>query len=140
MTDKQTCVYAQFAGRRQKFELRLGELGELERLCRAGVALIFGRLVSETWFYDDVRETIRLGLMGGGASEVDADMLIERYVDAGPKRIHVALAASIISAFIDGVDVPKGEGEKEASAPPATSPPSMKPAGPSDSAREPSTE
>lgn len=139
MSARLTCFYADLGGRRRKFELRLGEVAELERLCRAGVGAIGLRLVSEQWSYDDLRETIRLGLMGGGASEADAQMLVENYVDAGPKRMHLLLAASIVAAFIEGIDPPKEDGETEQSGAPATSPPSTKPAAPSDSIQEPST-
>lgn len=141
MNAKETHIYLDFAGRRRNFELRIGEVGELERLCAAGVGAIYARLLVEQWRYDDVRETIRLGLMGGGVSEADAQMFVENYVDRGPKRAHVLLAAQILSAFIDGVAPPKDAGETaEKSAPPATSPPSTKPAAPSDSTQGQSTE
>lgn len=127
MADPVSYVYADFAGRKRKFELRLGELAELERMRDAGIAAILNRLVSERWFYDDMREPIRLALIGGGESESMAQMLVENYVDKGPKRLHLTLAASIIVAFIDGID-PKDAGETENQGAPATSPPSTAPA------------
>ncbi|BDV33924.1 gene transfer agent family protein [Methylocystis iwaonis] len=141
MIQKQTCIHLPFAGRKRKFELRIGEIGELERLCNAGIGAIYFRLVSEQWRYDDIRETIRLGLMGGGESQATAHMFVERYIDVGPKREHLAVAAKILNALIEGVDPPKGAGERaEKSAPPATSPPSTKPAAQSDFAPEQSTQ
>jgi hypothetical protein len=132
-------IYLDFAGRKRKFELRIGEIGELERVCLAGIGEINMRLLTERWRYDDIRETIRLGLMGGGASEMDAQMLIETYVDANPLRRHVGMAADILHALIEGADAPKAQGETDASGAPATSPPSTKPAAPSDLTLEPST-
>ncbi|ATQ67733.1 MULTISPECIES: gene transfer agent family protein [Methylosinus] len=127
----QTCIHADLAGRRRKFELRLGEIGELERLCNAGIGAIYMRLVSMQWRNDDIRETIRLGLMGGGASEPDATMVVMRYIDPEPKGRHLALAASILSACIEGAPEGNAEGEGPKSDASETSPPSTKSAAPS---------
>jgi hypothetical protein len=127
-----TAIYRDFAGRRRKFELRLGEIGELERLCAAGIGAILLRLSTMQWRYDDIRETVRLGLQGGGASEPDATALAIRYVDARPKGEFLQLAADVLSACIVGVDPGKAQGETEKSGAPATSPLSMKSPAPSE--------
>jgi hypothetical protein len=135
-----TAIYRDFAGRRRKFELRLGEIGELERICNAGIAAILTRLTYMQWRYDDIRETIRLGLMGGGASEADATMLALHYLDPRPKGEYLQLAADILSACIAGVEPGKDQGESESKDAPATSPPSMKSAAPPASLQETSIE
>jgi hypothetical protein len=125
-----TAIYRDLAGRRRRLELRLGEIGELERLCGAGLGAIYLRVVSMQWRYDDIRETIRLGLQGGGASEPDATAIAMRYLDPRPKGEFLALAASILSACIDGV--PEGNEDGERSAGPETSPPSTRSPEPSE--------
>lgn len=127
-----TCLYRDLAGRRRKFELRLGEIGELERICNAGVAAILLRLSTMQWRYDDIRETIRLALQGGGLSEPDATAIALHYLDARPKGEFLQLAADILNACIMGVEPGKAAGETEQSGAPATSPPSMKSAAPCD--------
>jgi hypothetical protein len=121
-----TAIYRDFAGRRRKFELRLGEIGELERLCAAGIGAILLRLSTMQWRYDDIRETIRLGLQGGGASEPDATSIALNYVDARPKGEFLQLAADILNACIVGVEPGKAQGETKEHDAPATSPLSTK--------------
>jgi hypothetical protein len=135
-----TAIYRDFAGRRRKFELRLGEIGELERICNTGIAAILTRLTYMQWRYDDIRETIRLGLVGGCASEPDATMLALHYLDPRPKGEYLQLAADILSACIAGVEPGKDQGESESKDAPATSPPSTKSEAPLDSPQETSTE
>ena len=65
----------------QRFRLPIGQLRELQDKCDAGPARILGRLASQDWRIDDVRETIRLGLIGGGASPTAAYTLVKRYID-----------------------------------------------------------
>jgi hypothetical protein len=45
---------------------KVGLIFDLEEKCRAGIGLIYARLASGSYFLNDVRETIRLGLIGGG--------------------------------------------------------------------------
>lgn len=123
-----TEVFYAFAGRKRRFQLRLGEVEELERLAGAGVGEIALRLSTHRFKLADVRETIRLGLQGGGASETDATALVMSYVDDHPLTDNIGLAAKIISAF--NADLPPSERGKEPAESdngPATSPPSTEP-------------
>lgn len=138
-----TAHFADFGGRRRKFQLRIGEIGELEQACGAGLGAVYARVATMQWRLDDLRETIRLGLIGGGASPGEAHMLVRRYVDAdaAPKGGFLQLAADILMACINGVTAAAGKQEGEGtSGDPATSPPSTKPAAPSESPRARSTE
>lgn len=131
-----TAHFADFAGRRRKFQLRIGEIGELEQVCGAGLGAVYARVATMQWRVDDLRETIRLGLIGGGASPAEAHGLVRNYVDAddAPKGEGLQLAADILTACINGVSAAAGKPEGEgASDGPATSPPSTKPAAPSES-------
>lgn len=125
-----TCVYEQFAGRRRKFELNIGTVGEVERLAQAGIGAIMMRLATHQFTLADVRETIRLGLEGGGAPEAEATALVLRYVDPHPLSVSLPLAAKIVTAFVEGLpkeplakkDGLEGNGETPATSPASTAP------------------
>lgn len=93
-----------FGGDRQRFGLRLGEVGELERLCNAGVAGILYRLSTSQFYHADVRETLRLGLIGGGLSPPDALALIKIYFDGRPLVESLQIAIDILLAHVHGID------------------------------------
>lgn len=132
MTRLPTTLVADFAGQDRIFRLRIGEMGELETLCGAGIGAIFQRLATLQCKYADVRETIRLGLIGGGMSPSEAAFLVKRYVDAEdvPVNVNVPLAIDILRVKFEGVaeatkDDAKGAdspGEPPGSGGPATSP------------------
>lgn len=86
-----------------QFRLPIGQLRELQEKCGAGPRVIFERLRSGMWMVDDIRETIRLGLIGGGTAPIPARALVERYVDARPLSENVMAATSILLAAIVGV-------------------------------------
>lgn len=97
-----TLVTADFAGRPCRFQLRLGEMAELERLCGAGIGAIFMRLGTHQFSHRDVWDTIRLGLEGGGLSGVAASALVLRYQDE-PLMEYLPLAGRIVAAAVNGV-------------------------------------
>lgn len=99
------------------FRLRIGELEELQEKCDAGPEEIFTRLLSTSWRVADIRETLRLGLIGGGMAPTPALVMISRYASEGSLTEWRPLAANIIAASINGApdeDKPPGEqmGEK----------------------------
>ena len=98
---------APFAGRTRRFLLRLGEIEALEMVCRAGIGEIAQRLVMHTFKQCDIRETIRLGLQGGGLSEPESTAAVMAYFDEHPISPHVELASLIISAALAGCPPPK---------------------------------
>lgn len=93
---------ADWADGERTFRLPIGQLRELQDKCAAGPLQILGRLSDGTWRVDDVRETIRLGLIGGGATPTDALVLVHRYVDARPLLENTALAQSILLVALMG--------------------------------------
>ncbi len=97
-----TRITARLGGTARHFELRIGEIAELERLCNAGIGEVIGRVDSGRWRFADIRETIRLGLEGGGTAPVEADILTERYVDERPLGENVPLASAILGALLGG--------------------------------------
>lgn len=142
-----TRITRPFAGRDHAFDVApLGTIEALERACNAGMGEILSRLQGDTWRegdkvayqprfrHADIRETIRLGLMGAGMSEPEATALIRDTVDGRPVMPFLVLAVEIVVAYAHGVDdaVKKSEGPAgEAMAPPPgpeTSVPTLPPA------------
>lgn len=98
-----------------QFRLGIGQLRELQEKCDAGPAEIFRRLTVGTWRIDDLREPIRLGLIGAGLEPVKALTLVERYVDARPLAENVPVSRAIIGiALLGAEDEPPGEADGEA--------------------------
>lgn len=91
------------------FRLAIGQLRELQDKCDAGPAEILGRLSNGTWRVDDIRETLRLGLIGGGATPTDALVLVARYVDSRPLMENVMPAQAVLLAAIVGEEDPPGK-------------------------------
>src|SRR5215813_10041696 len=88
---------------------RLG-IGELQDKCDAGPAEIFTALSKQTWRFDHIRETIRLGLIGGGLPANKAMALVGRYVVPGRLMEAAGIAQMILFAALVGDpddDVPK---------------------------------
>src|SRR5215510_10074535 len=75
---------------------------ELEEKCGCGVAEIYTRLADGKWKFNDIRETLRLGLIGGGTSPDHALVLINRYCDERPFAENVLPAQAVIMAAMVG--------------------------------------
>lgn len=112
-------VNLDFAGGDFDFCLRIGELIELQEKCDAGPPLILARLQQGAWKVEDVRETIRLGLIGGGMAATEASVKVKAYVDnpdRDPPLAGYALTASaILAAAILSVkeeEAPKSDGSQ----------------------------
>lgn len=99
-----TRITTSFGGQNRNFELRIGEIIELERLCRAGIGEITARLLDGRHMVSDIRETIRLGLEGAGTSPVEAHALVSRYVEGQPLMDNLALAQAITTALHRGAE------------------------------------
>ena len=123
------------------FDLKLPQLAELQEKRGAGVFKIYGRVLAGRYIFDgeplaipaegeafaeDLVETIRLGLIGGGEGLVDgqrvpvsallAKTLVERYTASAPLREAWSVAAAILGARVEGYVPPK----KKARAKPVT--------------------
>lgn len=104
-----------FGGEERRFQLLLGEIRELQRRTDAGPQELLRRIVSGSWRIDDLRETIRLGLEGGGLPAKEAGNLVRYYVDPPkPLKDSVMVALQILEAAIAGV--PGDELPKQAAA------------------------
>lgn len=111
------------------FELRAKEIEELQRLCGytdksgnripVGIAVIYQRLNLGTWSADDVLQTIRLALIGGGMNAVEAKRKLDLYglpfragQPSGSEATAIAIIGAAMFGYIDAVkDAPPGEAE-----------------------------
>lgn len=91
---------------------RVGEILALEEKCGVGIMAIFRRLETDTWGVNDVRETIRLGLIGAGMEPEKAMTAVKLHVDGNPNGLcpSVMIAHSVLTAVLIGVpDDPVGK-------------------------------
>jgi|SRR5215204_1880696 len=99
-----------------RFKLALGQLRELQDKREAGAIEILDRFRERKWRVDDVREVIRLGLIGGGMAPVDAFTLINRYVDNRPIMESLPVAFTILAtALLGPMDDQLGKAQTEES-------------------------
>lgn len=87
-----------------RFKMGIGEFERLQEKCDAGPPLVLERLASHRWLVADIRETIRLGLEGGGTPPGVVIGLVRRYIDGRPLAENVLVAQSILLAGIMGVE------------------------------------
>ncbi len=112
------------------FRLGLGELEELEEKRDLSIFTLAARLSPEVRAARllDIRETLRLGLIGGGTKPTDALALVRRYVDERPLDENRDVAYSVALAAIARVhpgELGEEPGEAEAAEQNgSTSPPS----------------
>jgi hypothetical protein len=85
------------------FRLRIAELKAIQAATKAGVYTVFKRLMTSDCAIEDITETIRLGLIGGGTDPKDAKRLLEDYV-LQPQRFNDALdlAQDIFKYSLEG--------------------------------------
>ena len=90
---------------------------ELERLTGLGIGTIYGLLADMRFGFPHVAETIRLGLIGGGASPSDALALCAAYVANRPLAETYPVALDALDARWNGVpDAPAPAPAEEAQA------------------------
>lgn len=125
-------IALEFADGEYLFRLPVAQIVELQEKCGAGVAAVFSRLMMgryrgpggdilfnplEAIFkLEDIRDTIRLGLIGGGEGTVDgqpvkvdpikAKRLVQDYVDSRPLLETWRIASAVLAAFVVGYTPP----------------------------------
>lgn len=93
------------------FRLAIGHWREIRDKTGAGPYELYERVVRRKWFVDDLREVIRLGLIGGGQTPTDALKLVQAYVDERPLLEAVPVALAIMAAALVA---PEGDAPKKA--------------------------
>lgn len=116
---------AEFADGEYTFRLGNDQIYELEAKCGIGIFAIPFRLAGNAGYYNDVRETIRLGLIGGGADASTALRLVRSYIDNGSKIAAWALAVRILEVTLSPPEDLKKKaaspGQPDSASPPPTS-------------------
>lgn len=128
-------ILLQFADGEYMFRLAVREVVELQEKCGAGVAAVFSRLMmgrykgpngdilfnplEAVFKLEDIRETIRLGLIGGGTGMVNGETinvdptkamrLVRDYVDTRPLLETWRIASAVLSAFVVGYTPPDAQ-------------------------------
>jgi hypothetical protein len=110
------------------FRLSLAGAIELEDKCDAPIAVIHARLIGGAYKVSDVRETIRIGLIGGGLDPAKALNLVRTYVDERPLSESWVIARLVMGGLLYGFEAhpinPPGPAAKaenrNASTPPAS--------------------
>lgn len=85
-----------------RFRLAWGQLIQLQEACDAGPMVVLSRLQGGTWRLDDIRETVRLGLIGGGMAPEKALSLVRAYVEERPPIESIQLALGILAMAVLG--------------------------------------
>ena len=94
------------------FRLEGTHILELERLTGQGIGTLCANVFAGRFGLNEVRETIRLGLIGGGCDPKEAVALLETYIDPRPLSEGYALAVAILDARFSG-SAPTDEGGEE---------------------------
>jgi hypothetical protein len=89
-----------FGDREREFVLTPALIVELERTTGTGIGALFRRLAANEFRH--LIETVRLGLIGGGASPEEAHALVAAYVAGRPILEAYPLALSILEALFFG--------------------------------------
>jgi hypothetical protein len=98
-----------------QFRLPLKQVQELQEKTDCGPFFLLQRLINGNWRFEDLRETIRLGLIGGGTEPAKAMALVQRYVDPPRPMIEsVAPARLILGAAVMGAPDGEEPGKPEA--------------------------
>jgi len=92
------------------FRLGWGELQKLQEACDCGPVVVLERLSNKTFKIEDIRETIRLGLIGGGLEPTKALKLVRDWVEERPPFENLILAQVVLSAALIGA--PEEEEDK----------------------------
>jgi len=94
-----------WAGQERLFRLTFGGVLDLQE-ARHGepVGAIFVRIATGRFDARDVWQVIRLALVGGGMSPVEAKRLMDDHFDAHPYLQHAELAGDILTALMTGIE------------------------------------
>ena len=84
-------------------------LEELERLTGTGIGALYRQMADLRFAFPHVREVVRLALIGGGMSPVDALAKVDLYVSGRPLAETFPVALDALDARWNGVAVEQAE-------------------------------
>ncbi|MBF9042951.1 gene transfer agent family protein [Rhodobacterales bacterium HKCCE4037] len=92
-----------FAGEVRPFNLRLGEIMDIETACGGiGIGAVWLRLSTHAWSLRDVEAVLVQGLIGGGMPAKDARALVSARIGRAALADMHALAVEVMLALMDG--------------------------------------
>lgn len=97
-------VVTEWAGKERLFRLSFGGVLDLEEATGDGIGHVFIRVAGGRFKAGDVYHTIRLGLVGGGMSVLDARRAMDRHFDTRPYMENASVAGEILSSLMVGVE------------------------------------
>lgn len=121
-------VVLEWADGEYPFALLGREIEELESVSRnpatgkngIGVCAVWRRLMSGDWYWSDVVNVVRLGLIGGGMGAVEAKRLVDFYVGEVPissmapnPNSPLSVAQAVMAAAMVGVGGREDEDEDD---------------------------
>lgn len=128
-------------GGEHAFRLGIGELRAIEQRSDAGCAIVMMRLLGQQWKIDDVIAPIRIGLIGAGMREQDAQKAVEAALEIASPYALAITSAEVLRRFIMWeTDDQPGELKAGAESPNQSRSPMDGPDGPATSAPEPSSD
>jgi len=89
---------------------------ELQRKTGVGIGALFQRVRTLTFAINDLAETIRLGLIGGGMEPAAAFQLVETYVKQRPLAETLPVALLILEVLWFGTAAVKPSGDQNGEA------------------------
>lgn len=95
-------VTMQWADGEYAFRLTFPGAVELEQKCGAAISVIATRVMSGQWHGNELWETIRLGLIGGGMPPLDALRMVRTYVEGRPLSESQPVARLIMMGLMFG--------------------------------------
>lgn len=111
-------IRLQWIGGEHDFALDIGGLRALQTACDAGPEQILRRLSAGTWRVNDLFDTIRLGLIGGGMTAKDANAIVNDMFAKHPYLpFRLTAQAILMAALVGPEDDIVGEPEGEAPSP-----------------------
>ena len=82
--------------------LKVGEIIKLQEKLKESPNLVFHRLLKGWWMLEDITETIRLGLIGGGMDGLEAYNFVKLHVREGYLEEMALVARVVLQAAIVG--------------------------------------
>lgn len=106
-------VELEFGDGARLFRLPLKMIAELQEKCDAPIGTIYARVAAGHYKGEDLIETVRCGLIGGGMDGPAARKMIDRYCDKWPLEVWWKHAVAILSACIHGHSLPDAGSDAE---------------------------
>ena len=106
-------VIHEWAGKERLFRLTFGGVLDLEEATGTGVGEIFIHVASGRFKVGYVFHTIRLALIGGGASILDAKRIMDNHFDTRPYLENAVVAGEILTQLMSGIEEVKTDRDDE---------------------------